>query len=80
MAEGGPVHLFVAVSRFFGYLALRIYAPGPLPESAFHTSISGQSTAMSDTYRRVWRIGQVIGWTAVALVLLAIAALFLSLT
>ncbi len=73
------MHLFVAVSRFFGYLALRLYAPGPLPESAFHTSISGQSTAMSETYRRVWRIGQVIGWTLIVLAILAIVALIAAL-
>jgi ABC-type multidrug transport system permease subunit len=69
------MHLFVAVSRYFGFLALRLYAPGTLSENAFHTSISGQSTAMNDTYRRVWRTGQVIGWTVVVLIVLAVVAL-----
>jgi hypothetical protein len=73
------VHLFVVVSRYFGFLALRLYAPGTLSENAFHTSISGQSTAMNDTYRRVWRIGQIIGWTLIALVTLAIVALIAAL-
>lgn len=69
------MHLFVVLSRYFGYLALRLYAPGPLPESAFHTSFEGKSTAMSDTYRRVWRVGQFIGWGLVVFLTIVVIGL-----
>jgi hypothetical protein len=61
------MHAFVAISRFFGYLALRLYTHGPLPESAFHSSLGGERTAGSAEYRRIYRIGQIVGWVLVAI-------------
>jgi hypothetical protein len=69
------MHALLALSRFFGYLALRLYTHGPLPESAFHTSLSGERTAASAEYRRIYLIGQVVGWTLVALGLLLLGLL-----
>ena len=62
------MHALVTVSRFFGFLALRLYSHGPLPESAFHTSFDGERSAASAEYRRIYVVGQVVGWTLVALV------------
>jgi hypothetical protein len=73
------VHLFVTISRFFGFVALRLYSHGPLPESAFHASTTGQRSAGSSEYRRVYVTGQVIGWALVVIVLAAIAVTALAL-
>jgi hypothetical protein len=62
------MHALVVVSRYFGYLALRITTAGPLPESAFHTSLDGQRSAGSQRYRRTFVIGQIVGWTLVAVI------------
>jgi hypothetical protein len=69
------MHVLLTVSRFFGFLALRLTTHGPLPESAFHTAPSGQRSAGSAQYRRTYVIGQIVGWTLVALALIGVVAL-----
>jgi hypothetical protein len=73
------MHLLLTVSRFFGFVALRLTTHGPLPESAFHTSSTGERSAGSAQYRRTYVIGQIVGWTLVGLLVIGVVALILTL-
>ena len=59
----------VLATRLFGRLAVWLWLWGPDPDVAYERGSYGAASAAGHIYRRVWRTGQVIGWSLVALVL-----------
>jgi hypothetical protein len=58
--------------RGFGRVAVWLWFWGAQPDVAYERGSYGDRTVVGQVYRRVWRAGQYIGWTLVALIVVAV--------
>jgi hypothetical protein len=53
------------LTRWFGRAAVALWWWGPHPDAAYERGSYGDRSRAGQTYRLVWRTGQVVGWLVV---------------